>query len=230
MSASHESFRISEQDVAQFLQQNPNFFETYPQVLAEVKLQHGSGNAVSLIERQVAVLRDQKKQLKRQLQDLVQIARDNDDLDKRLHVLTLHLIGARHLESVIDTIVSYLSRDFGAAHVALRLQAPAERPDLLRLPEFCGDADAQFQAFARLIDENKPVCGRLKAEQLSYLFGDDVRGIASAALVPLHDAPVYGLLAIGSADPQRFHAGQGTVFLTQLGELSSRALRACLVA
>jgi hypothetical protein len=225
VTAPQESSRLSEQDVAHFLQQNPDFFDAFPQLLADIKLQHESGKAVSLIERQVAVLRDQKKKLKRQLQDLLEIARANDELDQRLHQLTLRLIDCKRVGDVLDTLRQYLSRDFAVEAVTVRLRAlggagPRE--------EFVAASDAEFEQFARLIGEHSPVCGRFKAEQMRYLFGAQADAIGSAALIPLHDGPVFGLLAVGAKDAQRFHAGQGTVFLSQLGELVGRALRVCV--
>jgi len=220
--------RISEKDVLNYLQQNPDIFDAYPQVLADIKLQHASGKAVSLIERQVAVLRDQRKKLKRQLQDLVDIARENDELDRRLHQLTLRLIDCRRLGEVMDMLKNYLLRDFAVDAVTLRLRAIPGRADLAQYAEFSGDAETVFDGFTRLVNERKPVCGRFRPEQMRQLFPANVLNIGSAALIPLHDLPVFGMLAVGSVDAQRFHPEQGTVFLAQLGELVSRALRVCI--
>ncbi len=228
MSTTQEFARISEKEVMNFLQQNPDFFDTYPHVLADIKLQHISGKAVSLIERQVAVLREQRKKLKRQLQDLVDIARANDDLDQRLHQLTLRLIDCRRLGDVLEMLKHYLQRDFAVDAVTLRLRSIPGRSDLAAFEEFNDDAGNVFDGFARLVNEHKPVCGRFRPEQMRQLFTIGAGSIGSAALIPLHDLPVFGMLAVGSVDAQRFHPEQGTVFLTQLGELVSRALRVCI--
>ena len=229
MSASQQTSGVSEQDILHFLQQHPDFFDSNPQLLADVTLQHNSGKAVSLIERQVAVLRDQRKKLKRQLQDLVDIARANDELDRRLHQLTLRLIDCRRFTDVLEMLKHYLQRDFAADAVTLRLRTIPQRPDLAGYVEFTPDFDAVLAPFARIIQEQKPVCGRFKPDDMKALFPVSNAPITSAALIPLYDLPVNGVLAVGSADAQRFHADHGTEFLTQLGELVSRALRVCLV-
>ena len=221
--------RISEKDMMHFLEQNPDFFDAYPQVLADIKLQHDSGRAVSLIERQVTVLREQRKKLKRQLQELLDIARENDDLNRRLHQLTLRLLECRRLGDVLEMLKHSLQRDFAVEAVTLRLRAIPARADLAKLAEFTSDTEATFEGFARLVNERKPMCGRFRPEQMRQLFAADAATISSAALIPLHDLPVFGMLAVGSVDAQRFHPEQGTVFLVQLGELVSRALRVCIV-
>ena len=220
--------RISEKDMMHFLEQNPDFFDAYPQVLADIKLQHDSGKAVSLIERQVTVLREQRKKLKRQLQELLDIARENDDLNRRLHQLTLRLLECRRLGDVLEMLKHSLQRDFAVEAVTLRLRAIPGRADLATFAEFSTDTEATFEGFARLVNEHKPVCGRFRPEQMRQLFAADAATINSAALIPLHDLPVFGMLAVGSVEAQRFHPEQGTVFLVQLGELVSRALRVCI--
>ena len=221
--------RISEKDMMHFLQQNPDFFDAYPQVLADIKLQHDSGKAVSLIERQVTVLREQRKKLKRQLQELLDIARENDDLNRRLHQLTLRLLDCRRVGDVLEMLKHSLQRDFAVEAVTVRLRAIPGRVDLAAFAEFNSDTEATFEGFTRLVNERKPVCGRFRPEQMRQLFAADAATISSAALIPLHDLPVFGMLAVGSVAAQRFHPEQGTVFLAQLGELVSRALRVCIV-
>ena len=223
-----ELARITDQEVMNFLQQNPDFFDEYPEVLAGIKLQHESGKAVSLIERQVAVLREQRKKLKRQLQDLVDIARENDDLNGRLHQLTLRLIDCRRVSEVLEMLKTSLQRDFSVDAVTLRLRAIPGRADLAAFTEFNADAETVFDGFTRIVNERKPVCGRFRPEQMRQWFPASAGNIASAALIPLHDLPVFGMLAVGSVEVKRFHPEQGTVFLAQLGELVSRTLRVCI--
>lgn len=218
--------QVSAQQIASFLEQNPDFFDTYPNLLADIRVQHESGKAVSLIEKQVAVLREQKKKLKKQLQELLEVARENDELDRRVHQLTLRLIECRSPRAVLDALTLYLTRDFGADAVTVRLRTPPPGTTHIVLPEF--ESGAELAGFDKAIQDNKPLCGRFKPEQVQYLFGAKAEGIESAALVPLNDDVVFGLLAIGARDAQRFHADQGTLFLIQLGELTARVLRAGL--
>ena len=214
-----ETLPPDEKSVADYLRDNPDFFQKHASLLADLEIPHSCGPAVSLVEHQVKVLRDQNSQLKRKLMDLVQVARDNNRLNERMHQLTLELISTTSLVQLIDTLRESLLGEFKADTVALRVTGI---PD--KLAREC-DIDSyheespellHFEAFQK---NSRPQCGRFKKEQLGYLFGDQAEAIESAALVPLGQKCAFGMLAIGSREANRFHPGMGTLFLTHLGEL-----------
>lgn len=224
--------------VARYLRTHPDFFAAHPEVLIEMAVAHPSGAAVSLIERQVAALREQNRKLKRQLQELVQIARDNDRLSERMQRLTLTLMECTSLEEIFIALYDGLRNDFHADAVVLRLMVKPKQTigqgQIETLPDalFTTPDDPTWGAFKGVLKGAKPLCGALNAVQLHHLFGDEAATINSAALIPLTAPaasatlmPSAGLLAIGSHDAERFHAGMGTHFLSQMGELISCAIR-----
>jgi uncharacterized protein len=215
---------LSAEQVEQYLREHPEFFNDHLTLVAGLRIPHAAGPAVSLIERQVAVLRDQNQQYKRKLMELVQVGRDNDALHRNLHQLTLALMRAHSLGDVIERVHGHLRDDFKADSVALRLaRLPADfATDTCTLPLEAGDpALASFAAFFRAV---RPLCGELKPDQLAFLYGDQAEAIASTALIPLGVEAELGLLAIGSHDEQRFHPAMDTLFLRCLGELVACAL------
>jgi len=210
---------LDEKSVADYLRANTEFFQNNPSLLAELDIPHSCGPAVSLVEHQVSVLRDQNSQLKRKLMDLVQVARDNNRLNERMHQMTLGLINTNSLQALLDTLRENLQGEFNADSVTLRL---AGVPDALARE--CGVDTFQPNVpevahFETFLKSSRPQCGRFKPEQLGYLFGDQAQAIESVALIPLGDRCACGLLAIGSQESSRFHPGMGTLFLTHLGEL-----------
>ena len=213
-----EALPLEEKTVAEYLRSNPEFFQNNPSLLASLEIPHSCGPAISLVEHQIKVLRDQNAQLKRKLMDLVHVARDNNRLNERLHQLTLGLINANSLENLLDTLRDNLEGEFSADTVTLRLAGVSDA----RARE-CGvetyAADAALVHFESFLKSCQPQCGRFKKAQLTYLFGDQAEAIESAALIPLGRDSAQGLLAIGSQEPSRFHPGMGTLFLTHLGEL-----------
>lgn len=235
---------VEEQHVAEFLRAQPEFFTHHPDVLMDMTLNHSSGTAISLIERQVVNLREHNRHLKSQLHELVQIARDNDRLSERMHRLVLALMDCTTLQDVFIGIYDSLRNDFHADAVVMRLMAkPKIVPNdavtdngVLSVDTFVDQGDAAWDAFKGFLKNAKPVCGHLGATQMNYLFGDQASTVASAALIPLCGIPgsatgagrlrvPAGIVAIGSYDPEHFHHGMGTHFLSQMGEIINRAVR-----
>jgi len=215
---------LEEKSVADYLRDNPDFFQNNTSLLAALQIPHAVGPAVSLVEHQVKVLRDQNSQLKRKLMDLVHIARDNNRLNERMHQLTLGLINASSLEALLDTLRENLLVEFKADTVTLRLAGlPEARARECAVDIFDPDSK-ELNHFEVFLKSSRPQCGRFKQEQLQYLFGDQAQAIESVALIPLGPKISLGLLAIGSREASRFHPGMGTLFLTHLGELTGLLL------
>jgi uncharacterized protein len=223
-----EATSLPEDAVADYLQQNPDFFERHAQVLAKLKLPHGRGTAtVSLVERQVLVLREKNEKLEARLRELIEVARDNDVLANKIHRLACRLLKARSASTLIDALEGSLREDFGASEWILLL-APAANAELAKVASRhlrVVDAMAhELKMFETLFESGRPRCGQIRDSQRDYLFGADTIEIASAALVPLGASAASGLLAIGSPDTERFHPTMSTEFLARIGNLVSEAI------
>jgi hypothetical protein len=216
-----------ERQVSKFLRDNPDFFTRHPDLLADMRLPHSTGGAISLIEKQVAILREQKDNHKQQLQTLIQNAQFNERLNEHINQLTLALLDATSLDGVLDIVQTRLSKDFAADAVVIRLFNTGH-PALSARPEIVDWGEPALGAFEKIIRERRPVCGRLQPGQLESLFNDEAGHIASCALMPLVESEnsrtCYGMLAIGSHERDRFRADMGTLFLTQLGKILTRVL------
>ena len=209
-----------EKQVADYLAAHPDFFERHLGVLRDLNVPHPtSGEAISLMERQVMTLRDQVKRYRSQFEDLIQVARENDRLSRQLHELTLALIETHTFDEVLNTLQDELRSQFEADAVELRLFSAA---DLDRAVNEGEPGPAMFRDF---MNQGRPKCGTLKQEKLAYLFGSQAAETGSVALVPITGERTVGILAIGSRDPDRFHPGKGTDFLRRLGEVVSRTLQ-----
>ena len=100
MSIEHKadlSGALADESVVDYLLGHPDFFEAHAELLSKLKVPHPTGTAVSLIERQVEVLRGQNRQLERKLVDLIEVARANDTLIERIHRLALALLEGANL-------------------------------------------------------------------------------------------------------------------------------------
>ncbi len=206
-----------EQQIASYLIAHPDYFQRHPDALAAIDIPHPTGDAVSLIERQVRTLRDQASNYRRQLENLVSVARENDALAKRLHRLTLALIETHSFDEVLNTLQDELREQFKADAVEMKLFASEQ------LEAHAHEAGPAL--FRDFLKRARPNCGRLDKAKLEYLFGPQAGETGSAALIPLTAPPLAGVLAIGSRDPQRFHEGKSVDFLQRLAEVVSAKLQ-----
>jgi uncharacterized protein YigA (DUF484 family) len=213
---------VSDREFAEYLRTNPDFFERHPELLALLRLPHESGGTVSLVERQITLLRDQANQYKAKLDEIMRVARENEEVNNRMHRLTLTLIESATFDEVLNTLQDELHDQFDADAVELRLFSTTDLPEL---PEESSQAHSEIAAFRKFFESGKPVCGQLNSEQLTYLFGPQAEEVRSAVLIPLKARDLLGLLAVGSRSEQRFHAGMGTHFLGRLGEIVARTLQ-----
>lgn len=220
--------RVPEEDVIAYLRQNSDFFLNHPSLLEQIELTHACGEAISLIEAQVGVLREQNHKLRHRLRELITAARDNEQLSRQLHALTLKLLDCSELERVFSTIYESLRQDFNTDIAVIRLFVAPKQSVLVSGPEFVGDEPEVVKLFEKTLQANQPVCGILSSDQGRYLF--DEQPVASAALLPLEASRPIGVLGIGSADPHRFRPNIGTMFLSQLREIVGRIIGRYLIA
>lgn len=220
---------LNDNSVADYLQNYPDFFERHSQLLTKLRLPHVRDVAatVSLVERQVEVLRERNQSLERKLKELVDVARANDGLADRIHRLSQRLIRAHTLSESINAIETSLREDFDSMNSVLVLfleEARALQTDTGQFLRIANPADENMKSFESLLSSGKPRCGQVRDAQRDYLFGGDSIAIGSVALTPLGQKGALGILAIGASDSDRFHPGMSTEFLLRIGELVTYAL------
>jgi uncharacterized protein len=216
---------LDEQAITQYLQQHPDLFDRHPQLLARLRLQHPrNGATVSLIERQVEVLRERHAALEQQLAEFVRVARANDALAEKIHRFTRRLIGTSTRSEALAQIESSLREDFDAYHAVLVLRGTAAPDGVNRFLRQVAPDDAVFGSFESLFASGRPRCGQVRDSQLEFLFASEAAGIGSVALIPLNALSPPGLLALGSLDRERFHPGMSTEFLSRMAELIADSL------
>lgn len=219
---------LSDKAVHDYLNAHPDFFENHAGLLNSLNLPHATGGTVSLVERQISVLRQKDIKLEKQLKELINVARANDLVSARIHELTLQLFAAHDLKTTIIALEEGMRSGFSADHAVLVIFGD---------PDAFADIDAGrfFRVVARDSETLGPFktflagrsarCGQIRDAQRDFLFREDAEEVGSTALVPLNSGSDIGFLAIGSADADRFHPGMSIDFLTRLGDLVAGALR-----
>jgi uncharacterized protein YigA (DUF484 family) len=216
---------VDEQAVVNYLRRHPTFFDDKPSLLTDLRIPHHTRGAVSLVERQVVALRDTTARQQKQLDSLIQIARENDRLNEQLHRLILGILSCGNLADLLDLVHTRLREDFSADLVALRLVCPPRQARPVQREEFVTDSAAFRARFQPVLAAGKPYCGRPRREQLETLFGAQLASaVGSLALLPLGERGAIGLTAICSYEMSRFQPGVDTAFLGRMAEVFSAAL------
>ena len=220
------AFEINEDVIADYLQENPDFFERYSSLLNTLEIPHTTGGAaISLVERQVSVLRQRSNKLEDNLRELVEVARGNDELGEKIHALAIAYIGAKSRNDVVRILEEKLRTGFNADQSVLVLF----NSDNTKFPgpflRTIARADPAIGSFKTFLQSNTARCGTVRDAQRDFLFGADNIEIGSVALIPLGTKSELGFLAIGSSSATHFHPGKSIDFLTRLGELTTAALK-----
>lgn len=219
-------FEINEDTIADYLQENPDFFERYSSLLNTLEIPHNtSGVAISLVERQVSALRQRSSKLEDSLRELVEVARGNDELSGKIHVLAMALLGAKNRNEVVKILEEQLRTGFNADHSVLVLFAGDDIDSAGSFLRKAGRNDQSVSSFKTFLQANTARCGTVRDAQRDFLFGADNIEIGSVALIPLGNKSELGFLAIGNHSATHFHPGKSIDFLTRLGELISSALK-----
>ena len=212
----------TEDMVREFLRDNPRFLDDNPDILESLSLPHNSGNAVSLVECQVGVMRDRNKEMRNRLDNMLATAHDNDLLFEKTKRLVLNLLEAKNLPAMVETIYDSLGKDFEIDFYSLTLLG--DEKSLPRTMARVASVEKANEQVSTLIGSNRAVCGVLREEEMTFLFGEKGLQVGSVAAVPLRYNNLYGILAIGNADPNFYKSSMGTLFLSYIAEVVNRIL------
>jgi len=213
---------LEPEQIVAYLEAHPDFFVAQPALLAELTLPHETGSAVSLVERQVSILRERNIDMRNRLSKLLDNARDNDKLFDKTKRLVLSLIEGQDMGDILDALHYSFDKDFGIHHTRVILFGNVEK-----IPSSQARVVAIAQArdqIGALMKSHRAICGTLGAKEMAFVFGEQAAEIGSVATVPLMHGSVFGLLAIGNRDPNYYRSSMGTLFLGYIAEVLNRLL------
>jgi uncharacterized protein YigA (DUF484 family) len=212
--------------VARFLTDNPHFFEEHAELMSKLKLISPiGGRTVSLQERQMEVLREKIKILDLRFADLMRIAQENDAITEKFQAWTRSLLLARNDVDLPHVLIDGLRTIFSVPQATLRIWGVAEE---FSHTWFAAEVSSDARIFANGL--NVPFCGANNDfEAASWL--EDGASMQSVAILSLRTDPsaeAFGLLVLGSPDPERFSADMATDFLEKIANTTGAALT-CLL-
>ena len=225
-SASAPKAKITREHVARYLRTHSDFFMHHGELIETLAIPHETGEAISLVERQVELLRNKNKELDHKLHQLITVAKDNEKVSRRLHAITLGLVSIRGFDETLAGICDLLHADFPGTKVNLRLFEV--------LPETtvkdCSEIEKSLQKsklIQDLFSSRRRGVAFLTKRQIDNVFDNESakKPIRSAAAVALKKKHQLGILFLGSTDANRFQSGMGTLFLGNLGEIVGAKLQ-----
>ncbi|MHC6228013.1 DUF484 family protein [Pseudomonas sp. X10] len=218
--STEQASNLDAEAVATYLRANPTFFAEHDELLGELHIPHQRGDSVSLVERQLKLLRDRNIEMRHRLSQLMDVARDNDRLFDKTRRLILDLLDANSLEEVVMAVEDSLRQEFQVPFVSLILFSESATP----VGRWVNSSEAQ-QAIGGLLGSGKTVSGSLRDHELDFLFGEEQRKeVGSSAVATLEYQGLHGVLAIGSRDPQHYRSTVGTLFLSYIAEVLGRVV------
>jgi len=227
MSASNEqagtsqaaSVELNDELVREYLKNHDDFLQRNPEMMDHLHISHASGSAVSLVEKQVSVLRERNVDMRHRLNALTGNARDNDKLYEQTRALVLKLLEADSIEALYRTFMGSMADDFQVEHASMILYGDSDSAGDCRMDT----RESAKKEIGALFRGHKAVCGTLRKEELNYLF-PDAGEVGSAALMPLLNGKQLGLIAVGSSDGNRYNSDMGTLFLSHIADVMVRLL------
>lgn len=195
---------VTEHSVKHYLQNHPEFFNEHPELIEKLAVPHDQKGSVSLVELQSEQLRKKNRALSLKLNQLISIAKQNEEIYRIYADLNLQLLSCRFFSEVQDVLEDVMSKK-------LRMSAVTLKP-------FSG-AHALPEIQRKLFIEKrfKKDCfffGRLSHHEQQLLFSD--ASVESVALMLLGEKGELGILAVGSRDPGHFNPDMDTLLITQL--------------
>lgn len=214
---------LTEEQVAEYLRAHPEFFIQQEDVLADLSLPHESGKAISLLERQVTILRDRGIEARQKLNNLLENARNNDQLFDTTRNLVLALLRAQDVTEIANVAQDQLSNHANIDACELIL---VKHPDLkVSHSVRVEDLNKLKQDFSDVFRLKRTHCGPLSEAQTGFLFPGCAQKIRSTALCPIiNNSEVLALLAFGNQSENYFNVQLDTLFLDFIGHVVGAVL------
>lgn len=210
---------LNDEIVREYLKNHDDFLQRNPDMLDYLHISHASGSAISLVEKQVSVMRERNVDLRQRLKTLTANARDNDMLYEQTRGLVLKLLEADSTEALYKIFTTSMATDFRVEHASMILYSDHSSNEGWRM-ETRETVKTQIGSMFR---GHKAVCGALRKEELNFLFPEG-SGVGSAALMPLSNSEQLGLIAVGSSDANHYNSKVGTLFLSHIADVIVKLL------
>ncbi len=214
--------KLTDKNVATYLKKNPDFFLSHENLLLQMKLTDNRQGTISLIEKQLDVLRGRQKKTRQQLEEVLTTAKKNNEIFDNCRRLVLNLMAAESSETFFSSLEKSLKKDFKCKAYALMIFGATK--DINHFTRTVTKETAT-QHIGSLLRAKEPTLGVLRAEEQQYLFGPNSEKINSAAVLAVKNRNRHiALLAIGSPDAHYFSPRMETLFIGFIADALAKLL------
>ena len=234
--AKTDDLSLDDESVASYLLEHPDFFTNHEDLLLDLRVPHKSGQAISLLERQVSLLRRRNDETQEQIDSFVENAKENDQLFEKTRTIILNIINTESLEDLSNLIEEKLKQEFDASTSKLFFATEDEIEEsestLFLLP-----VELTRKVLGKLFQRKRAYCGSLNENQ-AKLFFPETSNISSVAIIPIHfhdenklkpKLPGIPLLVVASKKDKHFNSSLDTLFLDFIGEILSSHIKGLLI-
>ncbi len=210
-------------EVADYLSRNPDFFDAHVELLATLRVPHPhDGRTISLQERQLELVRGKLRTCEAQFTELVRTGRENEELARKLDDWACRLLQVTDTRDLPEAVSRGFETVFSVPQVALQLW---RLDDAWAGLECARLVSTDVVALADSLEQ--PHCGPNRGFEVVNRLpgaGADTQSIALLPLRVREDPATFGLIVLGSPDPERFRSGMGTIFLERIAALAAASL------
>lgn len=221
LNSNETSNDLNEQQVVNFLKNTPEFFRQNPEILANMSLPHGSGNAVSLVERQVAILRERSMQARHKMSELVDNAKDNDDLFNKTQALVVDLLKTSTIDELFEITHTHFSDYFSVEKTSILIITPDVEALTGEISQpFLRSATHAQEKIPSVLSADATLCGVLRDTESEFLFSSS-NEIGSAAVATREistDAPSTLILSVAHKNTDHYNQHTGTIFIDYIAQ------------
>jgi hypothetical protein len=214
---------LAAEDVSRYLAANPSFFLKHQQLLADMFLPHESGKAVSLLERQVSLLRERNIETRKRLSDMLEQGQANDVLFNKTRGLILNLLDAKHINQLSENLIDYCQNEFQVDAVQFTLIAN-ENTHKVSACQVLAEAEIQRQ-MGEVLNRDEALSGVFRQQELDMMFAQKSADVASAVVMPIRaNNKTIAFIALGSEDANYFKSSMDTLFLGFIADVLAKLL------
>ncbi|PCJ43687.1 MAG: hypothetical protein COA71_02105 [SAR86 cluster bacterium] len=235
--AKTDDLSLDDESVASYLLEHPDFFENQEDLLLSLRIPHKSGQAISLLERQVSLLRRRSDETQDQINNFVENAKENDDLFEKTRTIVLNIINTTSLEDLSTLIEEKLKQEFDASSSKLFFATEEDKSEAAKSTLFLLPLELTRKVLGKLFQRKRAYCGGLNEDQATLFFPES-SDINSVAIIPIHfndentlkeKLPGVPLLVVASSKDKHFNASLDTLFLDFIGEILSAHIKGLLL-